>query len=302
MLVTLYSKPECHLCEDVLAMLHRLAPRYGFTLREVNILDDPPLLEAYGEKIPVVVAGNGDMGWLVAPIDEGELESYLRMVKATSERPPTPTAVQVPKEFWLDRAVGHVGRHWLRYINIALGLFVGLPWLAAIFAALSLWALADPIYTAYALQCHQLPERAPTIFGFEVAQCVRCSALYGGMLLFGLAYGAARDRKTPWLQWHLKPIPWYVFLLLLMPILVDGITHISGIRAPSSLEIEPAFGTFEFGAQAFSLNWWLRIITGLIAALGAVWFAYPRIQRSMEQSEELRLAYRREVVKRYAGA
>jgi uncharacterized membrane protein len=299
MLITLYSKPECHLCDDALVMLNRLAPQYGLSIREVNILDDPALVEAYGEKIPVIIAGDGAIGRLVAPIDEKELRHYLGMAK---DRLAAANVVQGPPDFWLDRLVTFIGRRWLMLTNLALGLFVGLPWLAAIFASLGLWALADPIYTAYAFQCHQLPERAATIFGYEVAQCIRCSALYGGMFLFGLAFGLARDRKVPWLQWLLRPLPWYLFLLFLVPILADGITHMAGIRVLSDYTVQAQFGTFEIGAHPFSFNWWLRIFTGLLAGLGAVWFAYPRMSRSMQESEEMRRAYQREMQRRYAQA
>jgi uncharacterized membrane protein/glutaredoxin len=299
MIITLYSKPGCHLCEDALEMLNRHAPRYGFEVREVNILDNPEQTEAYGERIPVVVAGDGSIGRLVAPISEKEVRKYLQMAK---DRRDASSVVQGPPDFWLDRLVTYIGRRWLKILNITLAVFVGLPWLAALFAALGLWALADPIYTAYVIQCHQLPERAPTLFGYEVAQCIRCSALYGGMLLFGIGFSLARDRKVRWLQWILRPLPWYIFLLLLVPILVDGITHMAGLRGISDLDAEVGFGTFEIGTQMFSLNWWLRVITGLAAGLGAVWFAYPRMSRSMEESEELRRAYQRDMQRRYAQA
>lgn len=48
-------------------------------------------------------------------------------------------------------APGYIARHWLGLVNIALGIFVGLPWLAPVFAALGWWGLANPIYSAYAV-------------------------------------------------------------------------------------------------------------------------------------------------------
>lgn len=56
-----------------------------------------------------------------------------------------------PNDSRLDRIARFIGRRWLRLFLIAVGIFVGLPWLAPIFAALGWWNLADPIYTAYAV-------------------------------------------------------------------------------------------------------------------------------------------------------
>lgn len=39
------------------------------------------------------------------------------------------------------------------------------------------------------------------------------------------------------------------------------------------------------GSQVFSVNWWLRIITGLLASLGGVWFAFGRFDKVIKESE-----------------
>lgn len=52
--ITIYSKPECHLCDDALAILRRLQAEYGFELRERDITSDDALHRAYFERIPVV--------------------------------------------------------------------------------------------------------------------------------------------------------------------------------------------------------------------------------------------------------
>jgi glutaredoxin len=53
--VTVYSKPDCHLCSDAMATLERLRGELGFELRERDITTDELLLRAYFERIPVVV-------------------------------------------------------------------------------------------------------------------------------------------------------------------------------------------------------------------------------------------------------
>lgn len=52
--VTLYSRPGCHLCEDALAGLQRLRAEIAFDIRELDISGEEALLEAYFDRIPVV--------------------------------------------------------------------------------------------------------------------------------------------------------------------------------------------------------------------------------------------------------
>jgi glutaredoxin len=53
-LVTLYSRPGCHLCELVERVLHHVATKKPFELVVRNIDDDPADLEKYKNDIPVV--------------------------------------------------------------------------------------------------------------------------------------------------------------------------------------------------------------------------------------------------------
>jgi glutaredoxin len=53
--VTVYSKPDCHLCDEAMATLRRLQGELAFTLRELDISADEGLHRAYFERIPVVV-------------------------------------------------------------------------------------------------------------------------------------------------------------------------------------------------------------------------------------------------------
>jgi glutaredoxin len=52
--VTVYSKPDCHLCSDAIATLERLRGELGFELQEQDITADDALLRAYFERIPVI--------------------------------------------------------------------------------------------------------------------------------------------------------------------------------------------------------------------------------------------------------
>jgi len=52
--VVLYTRPGCHLCDEVKATLARLEPRGGFTWNEVDIDSDPELQQKFTDEVPVV--------------------------------------------------------------------------------------------------------------------------------------------------------------------------------------------------------------------------------------------------------
>jgi glutaredoxin len=52
--LTLYSKPDCHLCEDAVTVLRALQEELAFELRELDITADDALHRAYFERIPVL--------------------------------------------------------------------------------------------------------------------------------------------------------------------------------------------------------------------------------------------------------
>lgn len=293
MRVTLLAKPDCPECEEVRGKLFDIADRYELQIEETGTgaREDLHASES-GDLIPIVEVQDVRIGRLVNPITSDELESYFNMAQAVLKSNRAHAAAHDTRESLINRMVGYIGIHWLRLAAIGLGVFVLLPWLAPVFAALGWWALADPIYTAYAFQCHQLPERAAHVFGYEVCQCWRCNALYGGMFLFALGYAAARDRDIPALRWLRRPVPPWAFVVLLLPILIDGISHMLGLREALNFGQQPAFGSFFAGSQAFSFNWTLRIITGLVAGLASIWFAFPRMQQAVNDAEALRLSYK----------
>ncbi len=53
--VVLYSKPGCHLCDEMKAEIRRADCAALYTLREVNIASHPDLLARYRYEIPVLL-------------------------------------------------------------------------------------------------------------------------------------------------------------------------------------------------------------------------------------------------------
>src|SRR5947209_14878621 len=88
----------------------------------------------------------------------------------------------------------------------------------------------------------------------------------------------------------LHPISGKVFVLLLLPIAVDGITHLLGLREDNAwfdTLTGGRFGDFAVGDSLGTLNWWLRIITGSLFGFALVRLVYPWIQFAFDEGRRL---------------
>ena len=70
-LVTLYGKPGCHLCEDAREVVERVRADHPFELRQVDVSLDPGLHREYGERIPVLELDGVEL--FEFHVDEAEL-------------------------------------------------------------------------------------------------------------------------------------------------------------------------------------------------------------------------------------
>lgn len=52
--VEIYSKQDCHLCDDAKAILKKYQSRYAFDLVEIDITKDERLFSEFKEQIPVI--------------------------------------------------------------------------------------------------------------------------------------------------------------------------------------------------------------------------------------------------------
>jgi uncharacterized membrane protein len=94
-----------------------------------------------------------------------------------------------------------------------------------------------------------------------VALCERDIAIYGGILLFGLAFSLTGRR--------IKHLPWYFWLLFgILPIAIDGF---------SQLLSQPPLGFFPY-RESTPL---LRSITGFLFGFTTAWFGFPIVEESM---------------------
>lgn len=202
-----------------------------------------------------------------------------------------------------DRMVLGISRHWLAIFTIAVFLYLSVPFLAPLMMKAGASGPGRLIYTIYSPTCHQLPDRSYFLFGrqavysveeldsagvldsdfildrrkyigdetlgWKVALCERDIAIYGAVVLGGLLFGLLRSR--------VPKISIKVYLVLLLPIAIDGLSQLFGLRTS---------------------NWWLRTITGGIFGLATVWLSYPYIEESMRdvrRGVERKLALRQQM-------
>lgn len=204
------------------------------------------------------------------------------MTSRTS-RPPV-TGWKRDLVLFMDRQIYHFSKHWLAVFNLFTGVYILLPFLAPLLMSTGGAQVGRLIYTVYRPACHQLPERSffltgakPTytldefwalgllsqsddVFarqrflgadqvGYKIGLCQRDVALYGGLFLAGLLFGLVRKR--------LRPLPFLVYGLCLLPLVIDGGTQLLSLRES---------------------NWLLRILTGGLTGVASVWLLYPHLE------------------------
>lgn len=127
--------------------------------------------------------------------------------------------------------------------------------------------------------------------GWKIAWSDRMISFYTSVWFFAILWYPLR-RKV-------KPLSWWSFILLLLPIAIDGGTHMvsdfagvgQGFRdtnqwlAVLTNNIYPA--TFYAGDALGSFNSIMRFITGLIAGLAITWLVFPYIYQSQAYNQQL---------------
>ncbi len=217
------------------------------------------------------------------------------------------------------RKLQPLARRWLAILNLLWAVYAGLPWLAPVLMHTGAPGPGRMIYRLYSTQCHQMAQRSYFLFGpqvtysltelqeagfeatdaatlgailgneqagWKVAWSDRMVAMYTALLVFGLLYGLARSsRRRP-----LRPISPWLFLGLLVPMALDGSTHLvsdlrgigEGFRATNSwlaaLTANALPTSFYAGDAWGSFNAWMRLLTGALFGLALVSSFYPEME------------------------
>jgi hypothetical protein len=222
----------------------------------------------------------------------------------------------------VDRFAAAIERHWLFLLLAVMLIVTGLPFLAPIFMSIGWTGPATLLYTLYTPFCHRLPQRSWFLLGekltytldeinrvypstdswqlrlfygtpemgWKVAWSDRMISFYTMTPVFGLLYAALGRGR-------LRPIHWRVFVLALLPL--DGATHIfsdliSGVSSGGFRDTNiwlaaltgNAFPTFYAGDHFGTFNWWARLLTGLLAAWGIAFFAFPWLDKLFQRQTQ----------------
>ena len=127
--------------------------------------------------------------------------------------------------------------------------------------------------------------------GWKIAWSDRMISFYTSVWFFAVIWYPLR-RKV-------KPLSWWVFALLLLPIAVDGTSHMvsdfagigQGFRDTNAwlavLTNNALPSAFYAGDALGSFNSIMRFITGLLAGLAITWLVFPYIYQSQNYNQQL---------------
>jgi uncharacterized membrane protein len=144
--------------------------------------------------------------------------------------------------------------YWATIITIVLGLLVLVAVSIPFLFYLGLDTIARPLFFSLHYVCAQIPSHSFYILGHQLGLCARNLSIYTSMFLGSLVFVLSKKR--------LAGIPWWMWLLMILPMAVDGITQMFGLREST---------------------WELRVITGTLFGLGSVWFVLPYIQKTITE-------------------
>lgn len=221
----------------------------------------------------------------------------------------------------VDRFIQWLLRHWLLFVGLALGIWTLLPWLAPVLMRLGWYQPAWWIYFIYSLFCHQLPQRSWFLFGpqftpslaeiqaasgagpdffalrhflgtpelgWKLAWSDRMVSFYGAWFVFVVLYALLRRR--------IRGLRWQIAALLMLPMALDGGTHMvsdlwgvtAGFRQSNAwLAILTGYAlppTFYAGDAWGSFNSLARLVTGLLAAFGLIFWLLPWVDRTFRSA------------------
>lgn len=310
--VTLFSRANCHLCEQARSDLQSLQAEIPHTLLEIDIESDPAIQKKYLDKIPVVEVG---VYSLKAPFTRADLRMTLGAARDArsqnlrlDKNPPLAAVTST------DRLSYWIANHWLAVVMAMFILYTGLPFLAPILMKSGATAPAQVIYTVYSPLCHQLGFRSFFLFG-EQPYYPRAIAGIDGVMTFGEATGidessnglleARRFVGNERLGYkvalcqrdiaiygaiilfgvvyaltgrRIKPLHWAGWLLIaIAPIGLDGFSQLL-----SQLGLSFINDLLPFRESTPTL----RVITGFLFGFGTAWFGLPYVEESMRETRD----------------
>jgi uncharacterized membrane protein len=320
--VTLYTRKDCGLCDEVKQHLSKLQQEFPHRLAEVDIDSDPSLRQAYNEQIPVVEVGPYKLRAPITP--EGlamtlgaarDRRGQLEQTGGTEYRDRVRKGAVVTRS---DRLYFWISKHYLALLNAIVFLYVGLPFAAPVLMKVDATLAARVIYKVYSPLCHQFGFRSFFLFGEQPYYPLQQAGLTNiktfeqitGYTDVADPYSTSRlDAR----QYVGDPTVGYKVALCERDVAIYGAIVVFGLLYGLTQRRLPAlhwtlwflFALAPIGIDGFSqlfsqFNWpWLqqflpyrestpmlRVLTGFLFGFGTAWFAYPNIEESMRETRQ----------------
>jgi uncharacterized membrane protein len=141
---------------------------------------------------------------------------------------------------------------WANIITSVLGLLVLSALAVPFLSYFGFDTFSKSIFFSLHSVCAQIPSHSFYILGHQLGLCARNFAIYTSMFLTSIVFGLSKKR--------LAGIPWWVFVLLALPMAWDGTTQMFGLREST---------------------WELRLLTGMLFGVGSIWFTLPFMQKTL---------------------
>ena len=309
--VVLYTREECHLCEQVQLDLQAIKETNEFELVVIDVDGSKQLQREYGFEVPVVKVGPYT---LKAPITRQELQMTISAAEDRErhidmiEKSPVVEAVRAGEKWTTSDQISYwLSRHYMALFNFFVIIYVGLPFLAPVLMKSGATIPANWIYKGYSAVCHQLAYRSFFLFGEQpVYPCAMADV--EGFVTFGQATeigeGSSVDEAFAARRFVGNENVGYKVALcqrdlaIYLSILAFGVLFvITGKRLPplpwylwlllgvapialdglSQLLSQPPFNFWAFRESTP----FFRVLTGAMFGFFTAWFGYPLVEETM---------------------
>ena len=162
-------------------------------------------------------------------------------------------------------------KYWDTVIMLVLGVLVLSALAVPFLSYFGFDSFSKSIFFSLHYVCAQIPSHSFYILGHQLGMCARNFSIYTSMFLTSVVFVLSKKR--------LPGIPWWVWVLMILPMALDGTTQMFGLREST---------------------WQLRLLTGTLFGVGSIWFLLPFMQKTivettpvtMEQVREANVARR----------
>ncbi|GAC1629188.1 MAG: hypothetical protein NVS4B11_27780 [Ktedonobacteraceae bacterium] len=145
--------------------------------------------------------------------------------------------------------------HWANIATLLLGLLVLSAIAVPFLSYFGFDAFSKSIFFSLHYVCAQIPSHSFYILGHQLGLCARNFSIYTSMFLTSIVFVLSKKR--------LPGIPWWVWILMILPMALDGTTQMFGLREST---------------------WQLRLLTGTLFGVGSIWFTLPFMQKTIEET------------------